>query len=99
MQNLAEITSESISLLRSRLWFVWHCLDWLTDWRSQIPIKREAWQDKKWNQQTLCLIPWENQQKYFSCHGCQKGFQSWADWSNLFEYPSFSFQYDNTTEP
>ena len=95
MQNLAEITSVSISFTKKQV-MICLTLTWL---RSQIPVKRKDWEDKKWDQQTLCLIPWENQQKYFSCHGCQMGFESWADWSNILEYQSFSFQLDNTTEP
>ena len=54
MQNMAEITSVSISVTGKPVMIcltLLHWLDGLAELRSQIPIKRKAWQDKKWNQQ------------------------------------------------
>ena len=68
--------------------------DWLT-WGVKFPsngrtekAKNEinrlcVWFHEKTNRNTLAVT------------GCQKRFQSWADWSNLFEYQSFSFQQYN----
>ena len=73
----------------------------LTELRSQIPIKRKDWEGKARNEiNRLCVWFHEKTNRNtLAVRGCQKRFQSWADWSNLFEYQSFSFQHDNTTEP